>query len=1156
MALKDFQTTESAARSRRGTTGRSLGATTVAPTQSKSQAPNFTGWASNFAKQLGSMASSGLFKLGEYTVNTPKYVYEGVKPGLNAVARTITGNLNADVGQLESQRVQLDDQFDKMTAEYKAGRMSKDNFSKALKAYGESNQQLNKSSVELEENLNRETRDAMIGLATTAATVLLGGRLQLKSTPAAALRRTATASSTQASKNAVVQSIVNQSATKLEKAVTQIPAVRDLVVRNMQYLGRREAQQMIGESTAQYLARESKALAVNMLFKRPILYEMNIQGAQDVYDKIIEGDYDDAAKQAAWMSTQLLSGGPLGAAASGFKWLGGKNRELTYGSGSFIDEISKQIGNKNANQVAEYLTDLKSTNPAAFKEAERVLRIVQEANLQMTGDDALQAANRVLQHWDEYAINLGTVTPEKVVALLKNWAEAHQLKNAMIQAGKLPGVKPSEAGKYVVVRWDTEARDALSRTLEEAGGDWQKTADNYTAWLLAPGNAAAQNPILTGKVEDIINRTLATDGGGVAQLVKEIKDISAASLMTKNIPKAYQKKLSELGFAIAQPSRLARLDDELGRAKITPAVNYEDTRRLITAAQDGDKEIFDIATAPQPQLNYFSKLVEGAGVSPRESNIAANRVLSQQIVSDLDEIALRSLGISQKPDADTMAAGQAMLSKLQRYVEDKQPSRIGNVFVGGRAVAPAITDIRQLTNKEVMEALGVGSSEAKEISRAIINAYAKVPMEYRGLGDKVVDNLFKFNPAQKYYSRIQSALRYTYNPFFRAQESFETAALSRAQARTILWNRSTQELNDASRILDDSGIFRNGLSGEAAQDLVIGRITANITPGQKRNLAGLALTIAKQRNMDLQTLIQRHPEDINDALRVVVQYPNKGVLNSSLARTLNIAFFPIRYNAKVTALAAQVLSKEAPSVQLAVINSLFNLRDWLKSDEGIKWQSANAEALAVFNWLTPVGSIKYGLERLTRQPDSIGEMGALGGLPLGFITQMLDSQGLININTPYVQPKTGDVLPRYIPETTKARAATAMGDLLNSMFTYPGRILGLPGKNQAINTAVRQFIDTNGSDFEKRIDTERLTPLQQRWINVLKGDTSPEAVDALYNAAADGQFNWYTLPPLELPVRTPVEDVAPVKQRTGLPRKASRKGGAKEKNYALPITRP
>lgn len=1115
----------------------------------------------NFVRALGSQVAegslSGAKKIGSFILHTPQYMLDGVKPFLNSTAKVVTGNLTADIKNIESQRFQLDQNLERVVASYKSGKMSKANYNLALKQYGEDNARLSKGAKEIEDQLHKESSQIGISAANTAASILTVGRLKLgANVSSSVLRKTATMSASTKVKNQALRKIFVKNATELEKAVATIPAVRDLVYRNINYIGNREAQKLAGETVTQYIGREGKALAIGLLLKRPILYETNITGAKETLDKILEGDYDSAVKQAAWLSSQMLSGGPLGAVGRGAGWLRGHTRSLSYGDGSFIDEVSKQIGNKNANQIAQYLQKLKTSDPKAFQEAEKVLRIVQEANLQMADNQALGAANRVLQHWDEYGIQLSEVTPDKVVKLLKNWADANELKNILIQAGKFPGIKSTEAGRYVVVRWDKDARKALADKLSEAGNNYNKVVEAYQSWALAPGNAAAQNKILTDKIEKLINKAFEKNAprNAVSDLIKQIRGLSAASIMT-DIPEQYRKKFVALGFAIARPSTKGAKN-----AKITPAVNYEDTRKLITALENGDKEIFDVANAPQPQLNFFARALEKLGISPTETNDAANRTLSQQVVADLNAVdQARGLGFSMTPGKDTANAGRVILSKLKNFVEEMQPSGVGNLAVANRAVGPAVTDIRQLTANEVKQALGVTIEEARDIQRAIVSAYSKVPMEYRGAGPKLVDNLFKINPSgylsYRSYSRIQSALRYTYNPFFRVQEGFETFALSRAQARSVLWLKPKAELDKGVRVLDESGIFKTGMSGESAQDLIIGRITSNLTQGQKRNLAGLGMAMAKSRNMSLEEMVKKYPDEIGDALRVVVQYPNKGVLNSSLARTLNVAFFPMRYNLKVTKLAAEILSREAPSTQLAVINSLFNMRDWLKSDEGIMWQSEHSEAIKVFNWLTPINSIEYGLSRLTRQPNSIGELGSLGGLPLGFITQMLDSQGIIKLNNPYVDPKSGDVLPKYIPETTKARAATALGDLLNSMFTYPGRTLGLPGKNASINKFVRTFIATNGADFEQKIRTEDLTPLQKNWVRVLKGDTSEEAIDALYMSPADGQFNWYTLPPLNLPFKVPEEAAAQVRAEVAKKTSDTKKPSAKKKKpVALPIS--
>ena len=63
---------------------------------------------------------------------------------------------------------------------------------------------------------------------------------------------------------------------------------------------------------------------------------------------------------------------------------------------------------------------------------------------------------------------------------------------------------------------------------------------------------------------------------------------------------------------------------------------------------------------------------------------------------------------------------------------------------------------------------------------------------------------------------------------------------------------------------------------------------------------------------------------------------------------MNLAFFPCAITPKVTMLAAQVLEKQPPAIQKAVLQSMFTMKDWLKSDEGIGWQSKNADAIALF----------------------------------------------------------------------------------------------------------------------------------------------------------------------------------------------------------------
>src|SRR5690606_18079913 len=141
------------------------------------------------------------------------------------------------------------------------------------------------------------------------------------------------------------------------------------------------------------------------------------------------------------------------------------------------------------------------------------------------------------------------------------------------------------------------------------------------------------------------------------------------------------------------------------------------------------------------------------------------------------------------------------------------------------------------------------------------------------------------------YARIQSALRYTYNPFFRVQEVVETNILAAGSganrfknlvAHNGVWNKAQGELDGIVKQLEDARIFSSSLYGEAAQDQVLGRISANLTQGQKRDLAGLALDIANRQDTTVEALLRDAPDQIEDALRVIVQYPKDGILASPL----------------------------------------------------------------------------------------------------------------------------------------------------------------------------------------------------------------------------------------------------------------------------------
>lgn len=981
---------------------------------------------------------------------------------------------------------------------YKTGKMGKEDYLKALKDLGDGFAEVSKANNKIVTGPSPQKR--AMDMVETAATVLSFGSLGV-----GAVSGGAAYSASKEGGKVAVKELIDQSATSLEKKMLQSKAVRSLVTRNIEAVAKREGQQIVGESAWQFTKRNMSKVAADLLIKRPVFYQSNIGQTQSLYKNILEHDVKGAATDAAWLGLQMIDGGPIGAIKNLAGYTKSGVKKLTYGNESFIDEASRRFGTRKGEQIAQYVRD----NPSA----ERAWRIMQDGNVEASGGNVKRAADNFMANYSWMTDDqLAKLTPQQLTQDAENWVKAVDIKKSLV--GKF-NLSAEDVAKLTPARWDAAMRTSVADAVKAAGDDKEAMLKTVQSFGDNPAVGFAHNENLMQQIEGIINTSKSAD-----EAAKRIQAIDAA-LTSGAIPQGIQKKLAKLGFTLVEPvGGVLRKD-----------IDFEDTKKLVSGAIK-NADLFDPSAAPQPTMKSLAGMMKRFGVSPEESNTEAYKKVSESVAHSLAGTEAGS-AIGFKVGDDVARGGEVVLSKMQQFVENKVGIRGLDAISAGKS---SLVDIRQMTLGEIQDALKyknqagkytqITRAQAKEVRNAVLKGYQEVPLELRGMGDKIVDTLYRVNPAQKYYSRIQSAMRYTYNPFFRVQESAETKIGSHAIAHNLIWNKSKAQLDEGAKILDEARIFSGTLPGEAAGDQVLGRITANLTPGQKRDLAGAALDIAESQGKPLANLVAENPEAISDALKIIVQYPNKGILSSPLARTMNLVFFPMRYNAKVTKVAADVLGKESPAVQKAVIHSLFQFKNWLKSDEGINWQSQNADALQLFSWITPINSITQTLKLLSGDVHSWGDVGQIGGLPLGVITQILDGQGIISLNRPYVDPKTGNVFPRNIPKTTQARAATALVDVLNTTFTYPGRILGLPGKTAMLRGAVKNFIDTQGSDFESRIEMDKLTPAQLNMIRVIKENGSQDSVDAVYNSPAPGQFRGYTLPPpMNFPAAPPKLDL-------------------------------
>ena len=1090
-----------------------------------------------YGKNVGSSVGSVLKGIPNTIKKGGELFYSGVEPFLKPVAQALTGSLNRDLDRLAVQREGIDRQVQLANQMYGSGKMSKSNYKKAVAEAAKGYELISRESENIASQADRG--DVVKGAANTLAIILSAGRYAPTTTTLRASARLAT-KPTMLGNNFTSQVLTGRAGPalfRLEEAAARIPSVKALLVRNGAFFS----------STSRGVANQSiRDAAMGALIKYPFIYHYTIDDVEDIYKNINDGNPKGALGKIAWVTTLAFRGGILGAAGDVAKYGTSKVKLSAVGRESLLDNLSSRLGDKNARAWQNWLEEARDETDKAKRLKQ--LRIMQEMNLQRWGN-ANDAVDAIAYHvTSNGAVDPSTITFAQFMEREGKYLDAYEEITNLAKAGKILDAdgSPIAAGKIALGTFDRQAREQLIETISKM--DYQKRLQ-YLSQLKEQNVFWAQNEIMFTKV---FNAVAGTDD--LSKVGKALRAIDTQAAL-QGIPKNIAKKLAKDGYVVITPKN-----------NLSKFVEEQNTRKLITSFVENGDEVFDTSIMPQPIMSGLYGNLRRAGLSPEAANDIAYRKLSETVSANLGDLGVAKnfvdLNMPAYDRSNMERAGRMILSKLQQYAEAKRPNAL--LSIGGRTSRTnAITDIRQLTLNEIQDALKVGKSDAKAVSRAVIEGYTQLPLELRGLGDRAVDKLFKYVPGFKGYNRLQSALRYTYNPFFRLQEITETKILSKMKSGNLLWGKRRADLDEVAQKLDNAGMFNTGFSGEGARDdVVLGRITANLTQYQKRDLAGLATKLSEVRGTNIDDMITNHMDELEDALKVVVQYPSRGIISSPLARTLNLAFFPMRYNLKVTGLVAQTLAKQPPTIQFAVINSTLDASKWLKTDEGLAWQSENSEAIGLLRWITPYGSLESVLNMLNGNVDSISDLGQLGGLPAGFIFQLFESQGTfenlpggLKYSTPYVNPKTGEVYADKIPQTLKAKTAIAFSDFLNSVFTYPGRTLGLPGKGEAIRSVVSGIVPTKFDEYERIIRDDQLTELQRRQSELLKSkrleDMTDDEILELYESPTGVGF---AIPDLPLLIGTPTDFKKPLLNRTGLPSKSDNsRSGPKPKKVAQPV---
>jgi hypothetical protein len=563
--------------------------TTINKTAQPSQ--NLVGKIAAVGRETFGIAESGAKWAGHYIHDTPGALYNGVRPFLKGVANVATGNLSHDLVNIEKQRKVLDASQASYTRAYQAGKMSKDNYSRAMESLAKDYQALSGQSQNVASQANKG--DVVEGALNTTIDILTVGKLQVGgASPVLAARASLGSRVTEGVSAKVLakgvasdtsktglKTMIDQHAAGLEKIVTKLPVVRNLLLRNTQSLAKLGIKQMAGETASQFLLRESKNITVGLLIKRPLFYQLNIDSAHDVYDDMLSGKYGSAAVTAGLQATQLLEG-PFSAVVRAVKAGSGKIRDLSYGVDSVIDKLSREIGTGEADQVARFVQageEVISKTGKTKMSAEQVYRLIQENNLRGNDENADSAVSAILRNYQLAGRDLSKVTAKEIAEDYINWQEAADIAKHLGMKG-VKGINAEDVKNLVVVRWDSIAkRGAYNRAIQairDNGGavNIQHLTDAVfdSEAPDAIGNAWRNNTLLAAQVTKILKKFSET--GDLADL-RSILSIPTAYAIPKNVPARIAKRLTDLGYGIAVPK---------GGVRKSAYAAVDDTRKLIS----------------------------------------------------------------------------------------------------------------------------------------------------------------------------------------------------------------------------------------------------------------------------------------------------------------------------------------------------------------------------------------------------------------------------------------------------------------------------------------------------------------------------------------------------------------------------------------------
>jgi hypothetical protein len=1090
--------------------------------------------ATNPIAQLGQTASNVFGSIGRLGADIGKGIGHAavsavMDPIHFAVGTYDMGRAALKIRDLDSQQNILNQHLQNLDESYHSGKLSSNEYKEQLKLHTQLQNQLGNEVAENSKLVSHATnyvKGNAVGTITSLFAVVTAGQSE---TVAAALDSGDSALVNKLATGALgdhilqgaqqIDKVMGVLQTGLDKAFTwggvfgdktiEDTALTDgkSIANNLEDPLKQDLQDTVHEAEGNLpqgvtVAQRARAVAIGLMIKRPLIYNTAIGNVEQLHEELATGKYGDATKEVGLLGLMTLAGGPMGAAIRYGSKLAGTVTHSIFEDPSFIDGLSRYVGDKSSSQIHSELINRLRDDPEKGAATIKRIKILAATNIKAANGSVIGAIQRVVDHYYTTMQDLSKFSASDLVDDLDRQGENVQAVMDAGNAGRFTGEADQifQQGRWALGRVSIAIKNQIANILAEADSRVPEEENQGIAGKINARNEAIQQLIdqygtsaswvnsasFRTQLNAIIDKTDDTD-----KMAQAVRDIEAQNEV-KGIPSDLKTQLSKNGQFLIAPKDLK-----------APYVAFEDTDGKLASAygKDGVKfngerfgaQYFNKTQTPLPVLGHVGAFLTKIGLSPEASDRAVFTVFSRNLRANLASILKET---TLKLDVENGSSkSDAVTNALQNYMDNAKFSP-----TTGRKFANGIYDMRQLTDHEIAHVTGADLATAHEIGKSINASMAAVPLELRGLGDRIIDFNYSLNPLAGKYARIQSIGKFTLNPFFHGMQNTTTEVFSQAEAFTktgflktpsvpywnklvnIIFQGRAAEINDTMKLMEDHGVFDAGLSGQGADDSAATfGVTSHLTGTEKNSVAGLVMTLANHQGVDVNTFLNENKDDVTNLIRSFVQYPKGGnFINSPLAKTLNLAFFPARYNLKVAGMAAKVLSQQNPFVQVAVIQGLFKAKDWLNSAEGQAWREQNNAAITIFGYISPLYSLGYVYDALNGRQGTIGGLGTLGGLPFGVISQILEAEGIMK-EQPFIEVEHGKatVAPDYIPKTSLGAAAAALQGLIGSLFTYPGAQFGLPSKSKIIETNVSTVLGSSSTKDFNIVTPTNLTKTQK-----------------------------------------------------------------------------